>query len=356
MAKKEDDLFDGGTWGTELDDGLEVVDIGESPKVKDIIKETTGKTEEAPPPDPKKPINVEKAPVAQPIQPIEEEEEESGISFKPLAQAMFEHNGWTFKDEFLEEDSLDGFNNLLSNIVAANSKPQYSNEVVERFDHYVANGGNPKDFIDIMWGQEDLSHYNLEITYHQKEILKNFYRQTTRFSEEKINKEIKRVEGLGELEEEAKDAFNYFTQEQEKKKANLEKELAQRKQQEQREYNEYIAGIQRSIKDAEHIAGFELNNAEKKDFFKYLTEVDPKTGYTKYQMELYNEPNSQLELAYLKYKGVNKKQLEKSLRSGVIQGVRETVSKFTESGGLGRNTASPAKKKDSSIDTSDFWK
>lgn len=352
MAIK-DDFFNGDTWGEDADDGVEIVDVIETPKVKDIIKETTGKTEEQ---TPGKPVNVEKLPAA-PVtpEPEEDHQEESEVSFKPFVQSIFEHNGWTYKDEYLQEDSMEGFNDLITRIVEANSKPQYSSEVVERFDHYVANGGNPKDFIGIMWGQEDLSHYNLDNTYHQKEILKNFYRQTTRFSEEKINKEIKRVEGLGELADEAKDAFTYFQQEQDSKKANIEKELAVKRQQEERQYNEYIANIQRSIKDSEHIAGFELNTAEKKEFFRYLTEVDPKSGYTRYQMELQQEPNSQLELAYLKFKGVNKKQLEKSVRSDVVKGVKDSLSKFSEGTGLGKNTATPAKKKGSPIETESWW-
>lgn len=149
--------------------------------------------------------------------------------------------------------------------------------------------------------EEDLSDNN-EL---QKNIIRQYLKKTTRFSNEKIEKEIGRLDEIGDLEDEAKSSLSDLkefidTEEQELiQKAQEERELSKRQEQEQ------INNFKKQLEDTkEIIPGLPLTKIVRDKIYKTMTTSVGKDSFGnninkigKHRME--NPLDFEFKLAYL---------------------------------------------------------
>ena len=112
---------------------------------------------------------------------------------------------------------------------------------------------------------------------------------------------------------------------------------------------ERLEELEGSINSAEEIGGFTLTKKAKKDFFNYMTKIDPKTGKTKLMADSENE-DKQLLMAYLYFNDFKFDKLEKKIASKETKSLAEKLGRHTDSSLRGkskRKTKAPANDKGS---------
>jgi len=96
---------------------------------------------------------------------------------------------------------------LMKEIINENSTPNYASEEVEKYDEFVRNGGDLKNFYKELYSNKlDLEAIDLEKDYDQRAIIReNLINQG--YKEDKIKKIITRYEEAETLKEEGEDAL-----------------------------------------------------------------------------------------------------------------------------------------------------
>jgi hypothetical protein len=229
---------------------------------------------------------------------VDEDQEES--PYKYFAKGFFEHHDLEWSDELLKEDSLEGFNELLTELIEANSVPQYSSQEAYDFDEYIKAGGRPVDFFKEYLGNgTDIisDSFDLDDASNQKAVLREHYAQTTKWSPERIEKEIKRLERDDELEDEAREAHKEVIGLHEERKQELIKQQQIQQQERIKQEREYVSNIANLIdKGTEKDLGFSLSTLERQKFKEYVLRRDEK-GLTGYEKDLRTIPNADIKLA-----------------------------------------------------------
>jgi hypothetical protein len=141
----------------------------------------------------------------------------------------------------------------------------------------------------------------------QKDILKEYYKETTRFSDERIAKEIERLETIGELTEESKSVFEELKQINVAKEQQLREQAQLQQQQQAEQAKQQLEQFKQTVaKIDEIVPGVKVNTAIKDKLFKGLTtavDVNPVTGQPVNEIQKAFIDNPQLEttFAYLWY-------------------------------------------------------
>jgi len=139
----------------------------------------------------------------------------------------------------------------------------------------------------------------------QKQLVRDYYKRTSKFSDERIEKTIERVSDLGELEDEAKSSLNELVElqsqeeEQAKQQAQEQQEAIRKQQQEQiEEFNKTLENTN------EVIPGIKVNNNLKETIRKNITtpvaydqQGNPVNKIGKYRAE--NPIDFEIKLNYL---------------------------------------------------------
>lgn len=355
IVKDEDfDLFDGDFEFddalTEDNDGDEVI---ESPPKPDKLQEdnedddgsenpySVGKTKKVSTPK-KKSTNIKE----------EEEEEEDDDSFfddddltdpedtegsdtevsgepseyKTFAKALFEHGGIDWNDEYLKDDSPEGVVQLFYDLIEANSEPQYANDTVREFDQYVKAGGDPKRFLETYYIQTELPDLDLQQPEHQKYVLFEHLRDSTKWSDKKIQMYIERL-GADELSAESAEAYDEVKASYNNKRQALQEEQQKAKQAAQAKQQEEVATVVKFIKTAtaEDLGGIEMSLPKKKKFAEWLLRPD-KDGKTGYNKKLDTIPNIGIKLAALVFEGATEGKLGDIASTKAVNQLKDKLS------------------------------
>lgn len=140
----------------------------------------------------------------------------------------------------------------------------------------------------------------------QKEILSQYYKETTKFTDEAIKKYIDRLETTGDLAEEAKSSFAELKQINVQKEQELQQQAAQQRELQIRQQQEALENFKNTlIKKEEIVPGVKLTDIMKETIEKTLTtpvDIDPNTGtpineIAKARME--DPINFEINLAYV---------------------------------------------------------
>jgi len=343
MALEKDEDFKNFTFqGTES----ETIDAGEDLGITLQEDETISSEEnvEAEVETPK----VETTPAQNQEEDVETEEEQ--VSFKPLAKLFFEKSGGDFKDEFLQEDSMEGFVELLKDIVKENSTPNFANKEAEDFNEYLAKGGDPKTFFNVYYNSQDMDYESLDLSKmaNQKMVLENYYKETTKFSQDKINKLIQSSIANDEIEDDVKEAIETLKVKSEENKKQL---IESQKQQQEREAKEYQAQRQQEIRFIESASvkelGFDIPKQEREQLVSFVYGVNQKTGKTAYQEFFEKDPNASIRLAYLAMKNIlSEESMIKQTKGKVIKEIESSVNKLAAKTG---NSMKPQNNYDKSL-------
>lgn len=270
----------------------------EEDNIKDtseLEKEEIEKTEEE-----KKEVEEEKI-----TETTEEKTEENEIefSFKTLASILADEGLVEFEDSENLQDSPEIIYESIKKSIDSGinsykeSIPNKAKEILE----YLEQGGDIDKYLESLEKPFDINKLDLENESDQEKITREFYKLQNYDSEE-IEEKIQDLKDSLLLEKESKLATKKVGKYFEDRSNALIQEQQALNDKAKKEYDDYINGLTSTINSSESLAGLSLTKDEKDNFKAYLLNVD-KNGQTQYQREIAENPiQTQLELAYLKFK------------------------------------------------------
>lgn len=244
----------------------------------------------------------------------EEEEEELEYSYKNIAAHLADQGILDFEDTDDIEDNIDVLETAVLNTVK-NMVSEYKEsipEVGKQFLDFLEKGGNPEDFLKVVEKPLDFKNLDLENEDTQKRVIKELLKLQD-YSDEEIEEHIQDYEDGLILDKRAKTAAKRLEQHYEKQAENLIKSQEEERIKKENEFNDYVNSIKTTINKSENLAGLSISKSDKQEFEKYLLSRD-REGKTQYQKEYESNPvQTQLELAYLKFK---KYDFSKAIKEG----------------------------------------
>lgn len=281
-------------------------------------------------------------------------ESEDEDSFVPLIEAIHQHNGWEFDAEAFEDGSINGLMDFIGEVVEANSKPEYASQESAKFDEFVRRYGPEKasEYLQANYGEMDYEKEDFSDDDSKKELMRNYLKETTKFSDAKIEKEVKKAEELGELDEE--DTINEYKEHMVESAKERAKAVEERAEQERvrryEDYQNYLSSQKNRIDSTEEISGHKLSKKEKDEFYKFTYEVgnDGKTGYQRIREE---DKDLDLKLLWSAFRDSNQSGFKKKVESDVAKKVKKNLSRYTDKNskkqsGVGRAEGKKTKSKD----------
>lgn len=225
------------------------------------------------------------------------EAEQVTAFFDAFAEAMH----WDVEDDE-KPNTVQGIIDYMSDVVAQNSKPSYSDPRVEQLDNYVKNGGSFDDFYNGLSQEIQYDSLNMEDESNQKTAIRE-YLTMQGYTNDQINSKIERYEDADMLEDEANDAVERLKT---IKKQQLEHEQMIQQQQAEEQYRqvqEFSNNLNTSISNLTNIRGINVPKEDRKALLEYITRTD-ENGLTQYQKDFNsNLVNNLIESAYFTMKG-----------------------------------------------------
>lgn len=233
-------------------------------------------------------------------------------------------------DEETFEDSEDGLKKLMSSTVERevenykNSLPEDVHKLVE----FIEAGGNPKNFLDVYYGNASWSDFDIDDEFSQKTVLKEYLKAQGE-DEEDINETIDTYEVSGILEKKAKTALN--------KLQNYERDYQNQILEQQKRYDSEQKALNKKQYDAfkealyskEEIQGFKLTPKLKDNLWDFIMKPD-KTGKTGLQKHNETNENAQFMYAYLAMNDWDLSKLEKQVKNKVSSELASKLSNFKD--------------------------
>lgn len=197
---------------------------------------------------------------------------------------------------------------------------------------YGLNGGKSiKEFLDV-YVDSDVTTLDISQEANQRAVLREYYKQTSNgtFSQEKIDRLIKRIEEYGDLEEEAKDAHQELSRQSNERKQALILE-AQRKEQEQRQHIiDYTNAMVDSIEKTSFIHPTRKAKVRSFMFDPIQINSTSTTAYNYAVQSILANPEHQAQLAdilldYNPEKGFDLERLERRVRTKASKSFQELL-------------------------------
>lgn len=253
---------------------------------------------------------------------VENIETNSQYSYKAFLSHLNEEGLVDFEDSEDIEDKPELIFESVKNTIQKGIT-SYKDSIPEsgkKFLNYLEQGGDPDKYIKSLDKPFDVNNINLESESDQKKVVGEYLR-SQEYSEEEITETLQDYEDSMLLEKQAKVASLKLNKIFEKRQEQILQDQSIIAEQQKEEYSKYINTVSSTIETSTNIAGLEISNREKEDFKRYLLATDNQ-GMTQYQKELQDNPiQTQLELAYLKYKKYDFANAKKA-------GATETASKL----------------------------
>ena len=261
----------------------------------------------------------------------DQEPADDAVDFTPFIESYLEEVGEEFDPESVKDldlSSVSGFNQWIDKRIEERSQPRYSNEDEAQFADFLASGGNVQDYFQAFYAQEDYSQVEMKTDTMREQVYKNYLKESTRFSDEKIAKMVEFSKEAGDLEDDSTQALDWLKENQSEQQKQTIEQAKQQKQAALQQQQEQVERIKKDVQTAEQIAGFTLNKADKDRFIAYTTERD-KEGYTAYAREIGSNADLQMALAMLAFQGVHKGKIDVNQPKNVTKKVQNTLRNFT---------------------------
>lgn len=245
-------------------------------------------------------------------EPSSEDTKEDSSRLTPYFKLLKEEGLFDSSDEEKWDGTTEGFVEL-ENQKFNQWKEQYKSEAlhpkVKWLQDNLEEGVPLEQLLQIDKEQTSLENIQeeqlKENTELQKQIARQYYKETTKFSDERINRELERLEASGDLETESPSFFKELNEIVETKKAQTLQEVRQAREQAEKEQQETLQTFKSNLdKTEEIIPGLRLNSVMREKIFDTLTkpvEVDqngvPVNKIAKARSE--NPLDFEMKLAYL---------------------------------------------------------
>lgn len=186
---------------------------------------------------------------------------------------------------------------LMSEIIEENSKPTYASEEVEKYDAFVKNGGDLREFYkEVFANKLDVNSVDVSNQYDQRAVVReNLINQG--YKEDRIKKIIARYEEAETLKEEAEDALELVKEYNKKKADSLLEQQKNHAEMLQEQKQKFLTNVNSVIKTISNFRGFPISEKEKRDLLQYAF-VPDEDGITPYQKAMRQDVYNVLESAY----------------------------------------------------------
>lgn len=256
----------------------------------------------------------------------EVETEVENVSYKAIADYLAESGIVDRLDDYDGEDSPEALEIAVQNTIN-NMVQHYKDSIPEegkQFLDYLERGGDPSKFFQVLEKPIDFNNIDLTNEDNQKKVYTE-YLKSLDYSQEEIQEELNDAEDNLLLEKKANTAIKKLQKIHENKQKELIQEQERAIQEQQAQYETYINTIKNTIESSNQLAGLSLTPSEKAEFQKYLLQSD-KEGLTQYQRELNENPiQTQLELAYLKFKKYDFSKVTKQVKTEETRRIKNLI-------------------------------
>jgi len=201
-----------------------------------------------------------------------------------VQEKLFNKLGWTLTEEDTKQD-IDSLVEYMEKIVEANSKPRFANEDIEKLNSFVSQGGKLENYFQVK-GELDLDSIDLTNEFNQRTVIKELMTEEG-YSQNQIDKKIKRYDESGILEEESLEAKESLEKIRQKKADKLLTEQTKIHDANIKQQQQFYNDVSSTIDKYENIRGIKLNTAKKNELKEALLRVS-NDGVTKYQ-KVFNE-------------------------------------------------------------------
>lgn len=279
----------------------------------------------------------------------DDNEDETSNPFTTMIEAIHDHNGFEFNaEEFKDKGDMDGLMEFIGDIVKDNSVPTYASDQSRKFDEFIAKYGEDKasDFLKANFGPKDYDKVDINNIDQSKNLMRDYLKSTTKYSDTKIEKEIKKSEDLGEFEEteELQEMKDHMIKHVEETKTAVEERAESEKKKAYEDYQDHLIEQKKRIDSKDKIAGFEIKAKDKDALYKFGYEVG-KDGFTPYQRMRKDDKDLDLKLLMLAFKGIDKEKISKSVNSDLSKKLQKDMSRFTDKKVQSKGSGTQAPKK-----------
>lgn len=260
----------------------------------------------------------------------EEESETTGI--KEFAKALYNKNVVDFDDTDEDfEESEEGIAKLINKTVQnrINKWAEALPEDYAKMLEFVQNGGTPKQFLDVYYGEHSWSDFKLDTEDAQKLALKESLKLAGETPED-IEDMITEWSENGSLEKRSKSAILKLQKNEAAQKEELikiQKEQALKKEAAQKEYWE---NFKKDLYSKEDVSGFKLTPKVKDKLWDFMTKVD-RSGKTPYEQAIEKNKDSSYLFAYLAMNNFDSTKLEKQVESKVSNNFSKMLKNYSNS-------------------------
>lgn len=268
----------------------------------------------------------------------EEVADSEEFTYKPVVKHLFDKGILDVEETDLE--SIDGSDESFEKVIDKTVSSRVSKvindykdslpEDYQKFMEYVEMGGDPKQFLDIYYGEGSLDRVDIESEANQKAVITQSLKLAG-WEDAEIEDELADYENLGKLDIKAKSHLSKLKQYDEKRKASmLEQQKATAKQQEQ-SVKQYWDGLKKELFAKEAIKGFKLTPKMKDEIWEYMAVPDRKSGMTKLQEFNNKDDNdSKFLYAYLAMNNLDITKLKTAVKTEVTSDLKNKLGRFTD--------------------------
>ena len=204
------------------------------------------------------------------------------------------------------------------------------------FLDYVQNGGNPRDFVDLV-SNTDYTEVDTSDEDNQRYLIEDKLKLDGLSSEE-IEEILQDYIDSGSLEKHAKIAHKFLVKNQELKQQELIKNQEKAKKQQELQDQEDFEEFKEQVLNVDKTLGISMSEKEKKGFLEYLTKPINKSGSTQYQID--SDNSKRLEAAYFTFKG-GLKNIEKKVETKESKKLLDALTRSSDKNTMGSNNYQP---------------
>ena len=231
----------------------------------------------------------------------DDEPEADGEVVEGLFDVISEKIGFDFDDKFEKPQSVEDLVDFFNTYIEESSKPEYSNDTVERLDKFIKDGGDFESFYKIQKEAIEYDSIDIEDESNQKRLISD-YLELSGYNANQIAKKVNKYEESGLLRDEAEDALESLKIAKEKEANRLVKEQEEAKKLREKQDKETFNTIANYIKDSESIMGYKLSQKDRKEVIEYMFKVQP-NGRTRWQEEYGASIENVVTSAFVQMKG-----------------------------------------------------
>lgn len=238
--------------------------------------------------------------------------------FKEFANALYDKGIIDFNDEDEDfEESEEGLAKLI-NKTNQNRINKWAEALPEDFAkmlEFVQNGGKPKDFLEVYYGNHSWTDFKIETEEAQKLAVKESLRLSGETPED-VEEMVTEWFDNGTLEKRAKSAIIKLQKHETAQKEELVKIQKEQAAKHEASQKEYWDNFKKDLYSKEDVAGFKLTPKVKDKLWNFMTQVD-RSGKTAYEQALEKNKDSSYLFAYLAMNNFDSKTLEKQVETKV---------------------------------------